>query len=162
MEHSQPRSGDRFFRRYAAHLLGDINTTAFRTCEWIRPGGPRECSPGREAGDKITERSEPRRGVRFLVRGSYTPPGLNLLALKTPAWRPGLHSVAPPALNSFTPSSAVATSWRRSAAGSDHSELLRIRNFRLILNSSSSGVLNRPGCNFSLTNLERKFGDAIA
>ena len=49
---------------------------AVRTCERISAAGAIEGSPGREAGDKIDAKVEPRRGERFVAPDSYAPPGL--------------------------------------------------------------------------------------
>jgi hypothetical protein len=61
-----------------------------------RPGGPVECSPGREAGVIKAQVVQPRRGVRVGLLESYAPPGLYIFAYgHPPALWPGLHSIGP-------------------------------------------------------------------
>src|SRR5262249_40676562 len=91
-----------------------------RSCEKNRPAGPTACSPGREgllpkapeARQSVAPAVRPGKspqtgtapeGRKRLERVGLRPSGPERVATHNPASRPGLHSVAPPALLSNTP-----------------------------------------------------------
>ena len=66
--------------------------TGFRACpsnRGSRPGGPIECSPGREAGVWKAQAVQPRRGVRVGLLESYAPPALYIFAYGYPGLTAG-------------------------------------------------------------------------